>query len=38
MDWLLARQTRIEKKLAARHYGEGSQVLYDHGFQGGPNV
>lgn len=29
MDWLLARQIRIEKKLAARHYGEGSQVLYD---------
>ena len=29
MDWLLARQARIEKKLAARHYGEGSQVLYD---------
>jgi transposase len=28
MDWLLARQARIEKKLAARHYGEGSQVLY----------
>jgi transposase len=29
MDWLLARQSRIEKKLAARHLGEGSQVLYD---------
>ena len=29
MDWLLARQARIEKKLAARHLGEGSQVLYD---------
>jgi transposase len=29
MDWLLARQFRIEKKLAARHLGEGSQVLYD---------
>ena len=29
MDWLLARQARIEKKLAARHWGEGSQVLYD---------
>jgi transposase len=25
----LARQARIEKKLAARHYGEGSQVLYE---------
>ena len=29
MDWLLARQARLEKKRAARHYGEGSQVLYD---------
>lgn len=29
MDWLLARQARIEKKLAARHLAEGSQVLYD---------
>jgi len=29
MDWLLARQWRIEKKLAARHLGEGAQVLYD---------
>ncbi len=29
MDWLLARQSRIEKKLAARHLGEGSQVFYD---------
>lgn len=29
MDWLLARQSRIEKKLAARHLGEGHQVLYD---------
>jgi transposase len=29
MDWLLKRQERIEKKLAARHLGEGSQVLYD---------
>src|SRR5512143_2868013 len=29
MDWLLARQARIEKKLAARHYGEGRQGLYD---------
>jgi len=29
MDWLLGRQDRIEKKLAARHLGEGSRVLYD---------
>ncbi len=29
MDWLLARQSRIEKKLATRHLGEGHQVLYD---------
>jgi len=29
MDWLLARQARIEKKLAARHWSEGSHVLYD---------
>jgi hypothetical protein len=29
MDWLLARQGVIEKKLAARHLGEGSLVLYD---------
>jgi len=29
MDWLLARQGRIEKKLAARHLSEGSLVLYD---------
>jgi len=29
MDWLLARQGRIEKKLAARHLLEGSLVLYD---------
>ena len=29
MDWLLVRQSRIEKKLAARHLGEGQQVLYD---------
>ena len=29
MDWLLERQGRIEKKLAARHLGEGSLVLYD---------
>ena len=29
MDWLLERQERIEKKLAARHLGEGGLVLYD---------
>jgi hypothetical protein len=29
MDWLLARQDRIEKKLAARHLTEGGLVLYD---------
>ncbi len=29
MDWLLERQERIEKKLADRHLGEGSHVLYD---------
>lgn len=29
LDWLLARQARIEKKLASRHLGEGSVVLYD---------
>jgi transposase/ribosomal protein L35 len=29
MDWLLARQQRIEKKLAERHLGDGSTVLYD---------
>jgi transposase len=29
MDWLLARQERIEKKLAARHLTEGGTVLYD---------
>jgi transposase len=29
MDWLLERQERIERKLAARHLGEGSHVLYD---------
>jgi transposase len=29
MDWLLKRQERIEKKLVARHLGEGSLVLYD---------
>ena len=29
MDWLLERQGRIEKRLGARHLGEGQQVLYD---------
>ena len=29
MDWLLERQGRIEKKLAARHLEEDSLVLYD---------
>ena len=29
MDWLLARQARIQKKLAARHLTEGGLVLYD---------
>jgi transposase len=29
MDWLLARQTAIEKKLARRHLNEGAVVLYD---------
>jgi Transposase DDE domain len=29
MDWLVARQQRIEKKLAARHLREGAVVLYD---------
>jgi len=29
MDWLLARQEGVEKKLAARHLSEGSLVLYD---------
>jgi hypothetical protein len=29
MDWLLARQDRIEKKLAARHLSEGCFVFYD---------
>jgi hypothetical protein len=29
MDWLLARQGTIQKKLAARHLGAGSLVLYD---------
>jgi len=29
MDWLLARQDRIQKKLAARHLEQGGLVLYD---------
>jgi transposase len=29
MDWLLARQGAIEKKLARRHFGNGALVLYD---------
>jgi len=29
LDWLLARQARVEGKLAARHLGEGARVLYD---------
>jgi len=29
MDWLLARQERIERGLAARHLGPGALVLYD---------
>jgi len=29
MDWLLARQARVERSLAARHLGESSLVLYD---------
>jgi len=29
MDWLVGGQRRIEKKLAARHLGNGSLVLYD---------
>jgi len=29
LDWLLARQPHIEKKLAARHLREGGVVLYD---------
>ena len=29
MDWLLARQERIEQKLAARHLQDGGLVLYD---------
>ena len=29
MDWLLSRQETIQRKLAARHLGPGSLVLYD---------
>src|SRR6266480_3625080 len=29
LDWLLARQPQIEKKLAQLHLGEGGRVLYD---------
>jgi transposase len=29
MDWLLERQTAIQKKLAARHLSEGALALYD---------
>jgi len=29
LDWLLAAQPRIEAKLAKRHLGEGSLVLWD---------
>jgi len=29
LDWLLARQTRIETKLAQRHLQDGTLVLYD---------
>jgi transposase len=29
LDWLLARQARIENKLAKRHLAPGAQVLYD---------
>jgi transposase len=29
MDWLLARQPQIEKKLASRHLSAGALVLYD---------
>jgi transposase len=29
LDWLLARQSRIEKKLAHQHLSEGAVVLYD---------
>jgi len=29
MDWLLARQARVEKRLAKRHLADGALVLYD---------
>ena len=29
LDWLLARQSRLENKLAKRHLAEGTLVLYD---------
>lgn len=29
LDWLLARQPRVEKRLAARHLADGAIVLYD---------
>ena len=29
LDWLLARQPRVERALAARHLGSGSLALYD---------
>jgi hypothetical protein len=29
LDWLLARQARVERALAARHLGSGALVLYD---------
>jgi len=29
LDWLLDRQEQIERRLARRHLGEGSHVLYD---------
>ena len=29
MDWLLARQDRVQNKLASRHLNEGGLVLYD---------
>jgi hypothetical protein len=29
MDWLLARQARVEKKLATRHLTDGAHALYD---------
>src|SRR5579859_3386874 len=29
MDWLLERQSRIQKKLAARHLSQGGLALYD---------